>query len=57
MKIAFLKGGRFTVEYWMDQFNVSRQTIKNDLDVLSTKLNVPLVCEEVWHVMENKVDT
>lgn len=52
MKFFFLQGGTATVEYWMDRFNVSRQTVNNDLKVLGAKLHVPLICEEVWRMMD-----
>lgn len=52
MKFAFLSRGWFSVQHWMDRFNVSEQTVRNDLKVLGTKLGVPLVKDELWHVMD-----
>lgn len=52
MKFAFLNGGWFNIEHWMDLFNVSEQTVRNDLKILGTKLKVPLVRDEMWHVMD-----
>lgn len=52
MKIAFLSGGWYNVQHWMDRFNVSEQTVRNDLKILGTKLKLPLVRDELWHLMD-----
>ena len=51
MKCAFVAGASFTVGELAERFGVVETTIMRDLNVLSTKLGVPLVCEVRWHMM------
>jgi len=51
MKCAFVAGASFTVAELADRFGVVDTTIQRDLRLLSTKMCVPLVCEERWRIM------
>lgn len=51
MKCAFVDGGSFTVTELAEKFGVVETTIQRDLQVLSTRLGVPLICEVRWRLM------
>jgi predicted DNA-binding transcriptional regulator YafY len=51
MRDLFLGGGTFTVEELVERFGVGRKTIYRDLNSLSRRLSLPLVCEVRWGLM------
>lgn len=52
LKCMFVEGGSYTVSELAERFAVVETTIQRDLRLLSTKMRVPLVCEERWRLME-----
>ncbi len=51
LKCMFIEGGSYTVAELAEMFAVVDTTIQRDLRLLSTKMCVPLVCEERWRIM------
>ncbi|MFA5054130.1 MAG: DeoR family transcriptional regulator [Parcubacteria group bacterium] len=51
MRDLFLAGETYTVEELVERFGVGRKTIYRDLNSLSRKLCLPLVCEVRWGLM------
>lgn len=51
MKCMFVDGGSYTVSELAAMFEVVDTTIQRDLQVLSTRLGVPLICETRWRLM------